>query len=272
MSGEPAVLSAHGLNYSYSSSQVGQAQGALNGASLQLRRGEVAALLGPNGSGKSTLLKVLAGLLELGDGHGKVLFEGQDLHRLSQGERTKRVSYVPTDIQADFPITGFEVVLMGRISRGVSLLGGATKKDRESVREAMERCRCWGLRSREIHTLSGGERQLVALARALAQEATVLLLDESLSRMDLDHQSWSGDLMVELARSGRSILWVSHDLNLATEWAERCFLLKEGRVARSGSTREVMTLDAIQELYPGAELVIGENPATGSPKVFFKRA
>ena len=135
----------------------------------------------------------------------------------------------------------------------------------------MVRCFCWALRDRDLHTLSGGERQLVALARALVQGAKVFLLDESLSRMDLHHQAAIGKLLTELAAESFSILLVSHDINIASEWARTALLMKGGRRIAHGPIRDVLNEKNIRALYPSSDLVVGVNPASGAPKVFFGR-
>jgi iron complex transport system ATP-binding protein len=117
--------------------------------------------------------------------------------------------------------------------------------------------------------LSGGERQLVALSRALVQGARVLFLDEALSRMDLHHQAAVGQLMVELAAEGYAFILVSHDINIASEWARTALMLRRGTRIAYGPIREVLTQERVLELYPGSKLVVGSNPATGAPKVFF---
>jgi iron complex transport system ATP-binding protein len=259
------VLAAYGVTYAYGDLDV------LNEISLELDRHEILALLGPNGSGKSTLLKILAGILPIrgGSGSGHVNFAGRDLSLLKSSERAQSVAYVASDLRAEFPLTAFEAVMMGRSCLSRSLLSRFSSHDEDAVHAAMEQCYCWGLRSRDLHTLSGGERQLVILARAIAQGARVLLLDEALSKMDLNHQALVGRLLRSLAQEGYAIILVSHDVNLGTEWADTCLLLNKGRTVAHGPVREVLIEDRIRSLYPGAELIVGANPVTGMPKVFF---
>jgi iron complex transport system ATP-binding protein len=263
MSGE-AVFGVYGLSFSYGAREV------LKEISVELARGEILAFVGPNGSGKSTLLKAAAGVIRLPSAaSGQVRYLGRDFFGLEPAERARCVAYVPSDLSAEFPITGFEAVLMGRICHGMGRLGGISTADRDAVHAAMEKCLCWDLRERGLDTLSGGERQKIALARALAQEAKVLLLDESISKMDLNHQACAGMLLRDLAAQGYAAILVSHDLNVASEWADSCFLLKEGKKVAYGRTREILTYENIRALYPGAPLAVAPNPATGVPKVFF---
>ena len=260
-------LGVYGLSYEYSGRKV------LEDISFELEAGEILSLLGPNGSGKSTLLKAVAGMLRL-DGRGstgQIRYQGQDLLAQPLAWRAQRVAYIGADLTAQFPMSAQQAVTLGRSCQGGSLLKLSTGEDRDAVEQAMRRCHCWELRERDLHTLSGGERQLVALARALAQGARVLLLDESLSRMDLNHQAAMGQLLTGLAAQGFSVVLVSHDINIASEWARTALLLRQGTRLACGPIREVLTEANLRSLYPGSELIIGVNPASGAPKVFFGR-
>ncbi|MCM2279114.1 MAG: ABC transporter ATP-binding protein [Oligoflexia bacterium] len=259
------LLGAYGLVCRYGSRKV------VDEVSFELEAGEILSLFGPNGSGKSTLLKLISGILPLeSSGSGQIRHSGKDLSALGPAERARVVAYVGADLRADFPLTALEAVLLGRICHSGGIFRQFTAQDREVARLAMERCLCWSLRERELATLSGGERQLVAFARALAQGARVLLLDEALSRMDLNHQARMGSLLKELATEGRGIILVSHDVNLASEWARSAILLKDGKRVRSGPIQEILTQDTLEMLYPGAELLVSAHPLSGAPKVFFR--
>jgi iron complex transport system ATP-binding protein len=257
-------LGVYGLSHRYGGRQV------LSDVSFELASGEILSLLGPNGSGKSTLLKAVAGILA-SDGSTQVRYLGQDLRGLALTERARRIAYLGADVVAQFPMTAEQAVMLGRSCQGGSLLRLSSAADRAAVEQAMRRCRCWELRGRDLHTLSGGERQLVALARALVQGAQVLLLDESLSRMDLHHQAAVGQLLLELAAQGYAIVLVSHDVNIASEWAHSALLLRQGERVAHGPIHEVLTEARVRELYPDARLVVGVSPASGAPKVFFGR-
>jgi iron complex transport system ATP-binding protein len=262
------MLGAYGITYRW------ERNGGvvLDELSLELAKGEFLALLGPNGSGKSTLLKTLAGLLPLNRPgcSGQVRLGTQNFLTLPPHRRAQAVAYVAPDLRAEFPLTAYEAVLLGRTCHGVGLLSRTSDADREAVRWAMEKALCWNLRDRDLHRLSGGEVQLVSLARALAQGAKVLLLDEALSRMDLNHQAAMGRMLQGLAAQGWSIVLVAHDVNLASEWASTCLLLRQGRTIATGKIADVLNADRIQQLYPGA-WVVGKSPVSGAPKVFFGR-
>ena len=265
------ILSAFGVTFGYSGTEV------LHEVSVELFPGEILALLGPNGSGKSTLLKIMAGILPLvpPKGSGNILYGGhagrtkRELRTFEPAVRAQRVVYVGQDLHAEFPLTAHETVLMGRICHGKGFFTVISKADRDAVQWAMEKCHCWSLRERDLHTLSGGERQLVALARALAQGAKILFLDEALSRMDLNHQVLIGKMLCELAKEGFTVAIVAHDLNLASEWAHNCLLLKKGRAVAYGPLKKILVTEQIHALYPGADLIVASSPSTGAPKVFF---
>jgi iron complex transport system ATP-binding protein len=246
----------------------------LDSVSFEMEQGDVLALLGPNGAGKSSLLKILAGILNP-TSIGKTKISAQIRHRgeeLTQQKLTARarsITYVAPELRAEFPITAYEAVMMGRLCHHPALFLSFSETDKTSVQTAMERCLCWELRDRDLHTLSGGERQLVALARAVAQDAKVLLLDEVLSKMDLHHQAQMGRLIQQLAQEGRMIVLVSHDVNLAAEWATTALFLLHGTSIAQGPIAKVFTEETFRKVYPGAKLVIGKNPVTGAPQVFF---
>ncbi len=253
---------AYGITYQYQNGKI------LDEISFEMERGEILALLGPNGSGKSTLLKTIAGILSLDrkECSGQIRLNGADFLSLVSVERARQIAYVGHELRAEFPLSAYETVALGRICHQ----GVASVSENESrVRWAMEQCNCWGLRDRDLHTLSGGEKQLVMLAQALAQGAKVLLIDETLSRMDLNHQIRTGKMLRNLAAEGYSFILVAHDANLACEWADSCLLLKKGKRIAHGPLKEVFTEERVRELYPGAELIVSKNPSTGAPQVFF---
>ena len=209
---EKSLFGVYGMSYSYGSELV------LNEVSFEIEAGEILSLLGPNGSGKSTLLKAAAGVLRLDRKQcsGIIRYRGHDFLKMDHKLRARSVAYVPPAIRAEFPLTAFETVLMGRSCQATTMRSPHYEKDRDAVREAMELCLCWSWRDQDLHTLSGGERQLVALARGIAQQAKVFLLDEALSNMDLNHQAAMGRVLKTLAGKGCAIMLVSHDVNLAT--------------------------------------------------------
>ncbi|OFZ20609.1 MAG: hypothetical protein A2X94_11345 [Bdellovibrionales bacterium GWB1_55_8] len=266
MSTKP-LLGVYGVSYRFGSKQV------LDSVSFELERGDILALLGPNGSGKSTLLKAVAGIIPLHrfrqpGCEGVIRYLGQDFTHVSSRERASHVAYVPPDLRAEFPLSAEEAVLLGTSCHSPSTTGGS-RSEEAAVRKAMELCLCWHLRTQDLHTLSGGERQLVAIARSIAQGARILFLDEALSRMDLNHQAEIGKVLKSLASDGYAIVLVAHDLNLASEWAGSALLLRAGKQVALGPINSALTEKNLRILYPGCELNVSNSPFTGAPKVFF---
>ena len=263
-----AYLGVYGVNYNIGSRTL------LDSVSFEMDQGEILALLGPNGAGKSSLLKILAGILPVRSSgrtkiEARIRLRGDEVHLLSQTGRARAITYVGPEMRVEFPISAFEAVMMGRLCHHPDLFFAFSPADKNAVQSAMERCFCWNLKDQDLHTLSGGEKQLVALARAIAQESRILLLDESLSKMDLHHQAKVGGLLRDLSKEGRSIVLVSHDVNLAAEWADTAVILHKGTTRAQGKIADVMTEANFKTIYPGAKLSVGKNPFTGAPQVFF---
>lgn len=251
------LLEARGLGFSYGENSV------LEDVSLDLRRGEMVGILGPNGGGKSTLLRLLSGVLE--PKRGEVRLHGRPLREWSRPEIGRTVAVVPQDTHIEFPFSVTEVVLMGRAPH---LAGFAfeTERDIEVARRAMERTGVTELGGRTIQEVSGGERQRVILARALAQEAEVLLLDEPGAFLDIRHAVEIHDLLRELPREGKAVLCVLHDLNLAALYCDRVALFAGGRLVRLGPPAEVITYAAITQVFE-TEVYVDRNDITGAVNV-----
>ena len=240
----------------------------LRGVTLELGRGEMLGLAGPNGSGKTTLLRVASGVLPADAGAVRV--RGRPTASFSRRELARELAVVPQDAHVAFPFRVGEVVLMGR-SPYLGPLGFETGADLRLAEEAMARVGIAPLAERSILELSGGERQLVLVARALAQDARVLLLDEPTAHLDLRHKIVVLDLVREYVRSGRSALVVSHDLTLAARTCDRIALLREGALVATGTPADVITpqnlgttfgIDADVLAAPdGAPLVVPRVPA-----------
>jgi iron complex transport system ATP-binding protein len=247
------MLAARDLAIGYGRSLVGR------DISLSLAKGEVLALLGPNGGGKTTLLKTLLGLLP--PLHGTVELDGRRLHRLSDRERAQAIGYVPQTHTATFAFSVESIVLMGRTARG-SLFRAPSAKDREVARRMLERFGIAALAQRPYTMISGGERQLTLLARALAQEPDLVVLDEPTASLDFGNQ---GKVLREirgLADGGHGVLFTTHDPNHARRAADRALLLRGGRCLADGPVSAVLTRDALESLY-GAPIRRLFDPATG---------
>ena len=213
--------------------------------SFALEGGQFLALLGPNGAGKSTLLRAV-GMLRP-PRSGSCLLDGEDLARLSPGERARRVAYLPQDTQAPFPMTVMDAVLLGRAPYARF---APRQADRELAAGLLERLGLEELAFRDVSRLSGGERQRVLLARALAQGPRLLLLDEPTSSLDLKNQLGTMSFVASLCREeGLTAVAAIHDLNLAAMFCTRFLLLREGGVFAQGGAEEVLTRENIRAVY-----------------------
>ncbi len=235
----------------------------LHGVSLEVAPGEVVGLLGPNGSGKTTLLRVASRALR--PRSGRVTVAGHDPYALSARRAAQLVAVVPQQVLPAFSFSALEVVLMGRSPHRSAWRAGAPE-DWALVRRAMESTRVQHLAERPVDELSGGERQLVILAQALAQDAPVLLLDEPTTHLDIGHVVDLLGTVRRLAGEGRAVLAVFHDLNLAAATCARLIALSEGRVAAEGSPERVVTARTLRRVY-GVDADVHPNPATGRPVV-----
>ena len=233
---------------------------ALEGVSLRVEPGEVVGLLGPNGSGKSTLIKVLSGVLPKYEGSARV--DGTEVRTARRRDLASKLAVVPQESTFGFPFTVLQIVLMGRHPH-LAGLAFETQQDVDLARHALGRCGAAQLEDRTIHELSSGERQRVVFARALAQEPRALLLDEPTSFLDIRHQTELYDLVRELAMAeGTAVLTVLHDLNLAAEYCDRIYLLRQGRVAAAGTTADVLTYATLTTVFE-TEVYVDTNDLTG---------
>lgn len=252
------VIEAKNLLFRYTDKPV------LNDVSFGLDAAQIVAVIGPNGSGKTTLLKMLNGMLF--PDQGQVLLEGRDSRRWPRRELARTVAMVPQETQAIFPFFAEEIVLMGRFPH-LGSLAFEDKKDYRIVREVMEQTDCLAYAHRRFNELSAGERQRVLIARALAQEPKVLLLDESTVFLDLKHQAQFLILLRELSRCRRlTVVFVTHDVNLAAQNADAILLLYNGKKYAIGTPSDVLTVRSIKEVYD-VDVGIDVNPRNGLPRV-----
>ena len=236
----------------------------LDGVSLSIEKGEMVGILGPNGSGKTTLLKIFSAVLM---GQGEVKLNGRNIETYGKRELSRLFAMVPQESHILFPYTVAEIVLMGRASYH-SPLALEGRKDLEVARASMELTDSLPFSDRYLHELSGGEKQRVIIARALAQEPEILLLDEPSAFLDLKHQVQVFELMRRLNRE-RSLTIVAalHDLNLAAIFFPRLVMLRDGRIYRDGSPKEVLTEGTIEEIY-GIRVRVEPDPSGDKPQLF----
>ncbi|MBI3621043.1 MAG: ABC transporter ATP-binding protein [Nitrospirae bacterium] len=258
----------------------GRAEWAVRGLTLTIAPGEIIGIIGPNGSGKSTVLKLLAGLLR--PQQGEVRLDGHPLAHYAVRAFAQRVAVVPQSVQFVFPFTVREIVGMGRMVHraerstwwgGLSPLGGwvpESQADHEAVRAALADMELEPVADRSILELSGGERQKVLVARALAQQPSSLLLDEPTASLDLHHQAAVYRRVRALNRDrGVTVVLVSHDLNLAALFARRLVLLDRGQTRRIGPPDEVLTQTELDALY-AESVVVDRHPSADAPRVTLK--
>ncbi|MBN1591073.1 MAG: ABC transporter ATP-binding protein [Pirellulales bacterium] len=236
----------------------------LNSVSFSVRRGEAVTIVGPNGAGKTTLLKCLAGLLS-GDS-GEIQLDGQPLADYGRKRLARRMSYVPQADSQPVPFTVEQFVLMGRYPY-LSPFSPVSREDREVAHQAMAATDTAQFAPRRLDTLSGGERQKVYLAAALAQAAEILLLDEPTTFLDYHHQEDICRLLRRSARSaGLTMISVTHDVNRAALESDRIVALRRGRVVFVGTPREIMRPEVLGEVY-GCQFVLVEHPHSGMPMI-----
>ncbi|MEW6662922.1 MAG: heme ABC transporter ATP-binding protein [Bacillota bacterium] len=235
----------------------------LEDISLTIPTGDFVGIIGPNGSGKSTLIKGLAATLA--PRVGSILMDGQEFNKRSRRELAHHLAVVPQETTASFDFTVEEVVLMGR-SPYLSGWQVESPEDLQAAAEAMRLTGTWDLRHRPVTHLSGGERQRVFIARALAQNTPVILLDEPTAHLDINHQVEVLNLLRRLNHQGVTVIIVFHDLNLAAQYCSQVILLHQGRVYACGSVEEIFTTDTIRTVYQ-TEVLVGHHPVTGVPQV-----
>jgi iron complex transport system ATP-binding protein len=232
--------------------------------SFVIDEAQIVAIIGPNGSGKTTLLKIINGTLF--PDTGQMLIDGKDTNRWSRKDIAQKVAIVPQETAVIFPFYAEEIVLMGRFPH-LSNYSFEDKKDYRIVHEAMEKTDTLAFASRRFDELSAGERQRVLIARALAQEPKVLLLDESTVFLDLKHQAQFLSLLRQLNTVQQlTVIFVTHDINLAAQHADRIILLYSGKIYAIGKPAEVITAANIKEVYD-VDSLIDQNPQSGLPRM-----
>jgi iron complex transport system ATP-binding protein len=238
----------------------------LKDINVRIEDGGLVGVIGPNGSGKTTLIRAVTRTIKLAE--GEVLLKGEKLDTLSFKELAQQVAVVGRLYDLDVRMRVEDLVLLGRIPHRKGLRLMERRSDLGAAEEAMDLTGTLSLRSRFVDSLSSGERQLAFIARALAQEPELLLLDEPTSHLDIGHQARVLDLVRKLNRDrGLTVLVVLHDLNLASQYCDRIFLLSDGVLWKDGTPDEVLTYRNIEEVYH-TPVVVMKNPVSSRPGVF----
>jgi iron complex transport system ATP-binding protein len=235
----------------------------LHNVNLHIRSGEFLGLIGPNGAGKSTLLKIIAGLLP--PTQGKVWMNHHDLFTLSPRSRAQSLAFMPQNTTLDFQFSCWDVVMMGR-NPHIGLFEAEMEKDRRIVEEAMELTGTLAFKERMITDLSGGQRQLVVLARALAQQPQILLLDEPTSHLDIHHQLDIFERVQTLVKKGITVVAAIHDLNMAARFCDRLVLIHNGEIVCSGTPNDVITTEKIHKVFD-IDALVSKEPVINTLKI-----
>jgi len=253
-----AIVKAESIRFRYDGDWV------LKNLSFETREGEFLGIIGPNGSGKTTLLKIIDGMSMPQRGFTSI--NGINTRKIKRYDIAKIIAVVPQDSPMIFSFTVQEVVLMGRAPH-LGRLRFEGKTDFEIVHKAMEMTDILPFAARSINELSGGERQRVLIARALAQQPQIILLDESTAFLDIKHQIAFFDLIKNLNKEKElTVIAVTHDINLASLFCDRVMLLNKGIIHCIGTPGEVITKTNIKEVYE-TDVLVDENPVTGQPRV-----
>ncbi|HTY74453.1 MAG TPA: heme ABC transporter ATP-binding protein [Candidatus Nanoarchaeia archaeon] len=249
------TLNVNGIECRYGSIKI------LEDVHLTVKEGNFVGILGPNGSGKSTLLKSISRTLK--PHKGAVLLDKTDVYSMKSVELAKHMAVVPQENVIGFSFTAVDIVLMGR-NPHMTRFQMENERDMAIVRKAMERTNTWQFAGRPINELSGGEKQRVVIARALAQEPEILLLDEPLTHLDMINQLEVMDLVKELCtKEGMIVLAVIHDLNLAARYCDNALLLKNGKVWAAGPIDQVLTSENIKTVFK-VDCIVKKSPVTNS--------
>ena len=242
-------LKVENVEFSYTSVPV------LTDVCLELAQSEMLGIVGPNGAGKSTLIRCIDRILK--PQRGSIFLDGEEIQHIGTRETAKKLGYIPQSASQVFPATVFDTVLMGRRPH---IGWRSSEKDNEKVLDVLQMLNIEDLAMRDINETSGGQQQRVFIARALAQEPDILLLDEPTSNLDIQHQLEVMEIIKDLvAKKGISAIMAVHDLNLASRYTDRVIIMKGGRIFDAGSPPDVLTPENIRSVYGVEAEVINRN-------------
>lgn len=237
-----------------------------NNLSIDFSRAEFVSILGPNGAGKSTLLKLINGFMK--PDKGEIIIAGKQVDQWAQRDLAKIVTYIPQENFIQYNFTVEEIILMGRFPF-ISIWQNYSPKDREIVEKIIQELDLHQLRHKYINQLSGGEKQRTLIARAIAQDSDYILLDETFSHLDINHQVEILNIMKDLhLQKGKSIIMVSHNINLSANYSQRMIALKAGNLIADGSPQEVITTENLSRLFD-IKLGVVTNPITQKPNIIY---
>lgn len=252
------ILETRNLNWSYGQQKV------LDNINIKIKKNCFCGLIGPNGSGKTTLIKNISRILV--PEKNTVYIYGKDICLYSPKEFSKLAAYVPQNTNVEFKFSALDVVLMGR-SPYLNRFESESMIDIDIAREAMLATNTWHLKDKSISRLSGGEKQRVVIARALCQNTQVIILDEPVSHLDLQHQIELMKLLRQLCNEGnKTVIMSIHDLNLASEFCDDIILMNRGKVFDCGKPENILDSKKIKQVY-GIDVIIASNPVTGKPYI-----
>jgi iron complex transport system ATP-binding protein len=237
----------------------------INAISFSIKEKDIVGIIGPNGAGKTTLFRAITRILK--PYQGMIYYKGKDIQEIPYNDLAKNIAVLPQVLSVPFSFTVEEFVSMGRFPH-IGRLTSLKDKDFAIIEESMALTDTLNLEDRFINELSGGERQMVHIAQALAQEPQLILLDEPTAHLDIAHQIKILDLIRKLNKEkGLSVIMVLHDLNLSSQYCHNLILINEGRIHKVGGPKEVLTFEIIEEVYKTI-VVVKENPVSGKPYVF----
>ncbi|EKD26431.1 MAG: hypothetical protein ACD_79C01204G0002 [uncultured bacterium] len=255
------VLEISNLTCGYSANNM-----ILHNVSLCIKNGDFTGIIGPNGSGKSTLFKTITRLLSFKT--GKIILDDEDITKISLKEFAKKIAVVTQNAITPERMTVHEYLYLGRIPHRDKFQFFDRLSDHETINTIMNETDIMHLKDRYISNLSGGEKQLVVIARALCQEPLILLLDEPTNHLDIAHKAKVLDFLKRLNKQKKlTVIIILHDLNLASEYCQRLILLNNGKVYKTGVPDEVLKYEYIEEVY-GTTVVVRNNPMSNKPFVF----
>ena len=255
------LLSTRDLHFSYKNNIL------LKGMNLDVNEGEIVGLIGSNGIGKTTLLKIIMGLNK--PSRGIVEIQGKDSFKLPPNERSKMISIVPQNPKIPYGFTALQTVLMGR-NPHLNLFQHESARDIKICLKALTKARAIEFADHYVSSLSGGEAQREYIARALSQQTPLMMLDEPLANLDIVYQTKIMDLICSTQyKNGGSVLFVTHDLNIAAQYCTRIILLHDGRVLNTGPPSKVLTIENIMTAY-GIEMCLTTHPVNGTPVILPK--